>query len=67
MHAGPGSRAYAEARDRDDLVPEIALQAWQNLDQSTGLSSLDTWAYRVVPNTALAWRRTSCIPLSTST
>ncbi len=51
------ARAYAEARDRDDLVQEIALQVWQNLDRFTGLSSLDTWAYRVALNTALAWRR----------
>src|SRR5947208_15822704 len=51
------ARAFAEARDRDDLVQEIALQVWQNLDQFTGRSSLDTWAYRVALNTALAWRR----------
>ncbi len=51
------ARAYAEARDRDDLVQEIALRVWQNLDRFTGRSSLDTWAYRVALNTALAWRR----------
>jgi RNA polymerase sigma-70 factor, ECF subfamily len=51
------ARAYAEARDRDDLVQEIAFQVWQNLDRFTGRSSLDTWAYRVALNTALAWRR----------
>lgn len=50
-------RAYAEARDRDDLMQEIALQVWQNLDRFTGRSNLDTWAYRVALNTALAWRR----------
>ncbi len=51
------ARAYAEASDRDDLVQEIALQVWKNLDRFTGRSSLDTWAYRVALNTALAWRR----------
>ena len=51
------ARAYAEARDRDDLVQEIVLQVWQSLDRFTGQSSLDTWAYRVALNTALAWRR----------
>src|SRR4051794_6128707 len=51
------ARAYAEAGDRDDLVQEIALQVWQHLDRFTGRSSLDTWAYRVALNTALAWRR----------
>jgi RNA polymerase sigma-70 factor (ECF subfamily) len=51
------ARAYAEAPDGDDLVQEIALQVWQSLDRFTGRSSLDTWAYRVALNTALAWRR----------
>lgn len=51
------ARAYAEAQDRNDLVQEIALQVWQNLDRFLGRSSLDTWAYRVALNTALAWRR----------
>ena len=51
------ARAYAEVSDRDDLVQEIALQVWRSLDRFTGRSSLDTWAYRVALNTALAWRR----------
>lgn len=51
------ARAYAGASDRDDLVQEIALQVWQSLDRFTGRSSLDTWAYRVALNTALAWHR----------
>lgn len=51
------ARAYAEASDRDDLVQEIALQIWQSLDRFTGRSSIDTWAYRIALNTALAWRR----------
>jgi RNA polymerase sigma-70 factor, ECF subfamily len=51
------ARAYGEASERDDLVQEIALQVWQNLERFAGRSSLDTWAYRVALNTALAWRR----------
>jgi RNA polymerase sigma-70 factor (ECF subfamily) len=51
------ARAYAQPCDRDDLVQEIALQVWQNLDRFAGRSSLETWAYRVALNTALAWRR----------
>src|SRR4051812_7930864 len=51
------ARAYAAAQDRNDLLQEIALQVWQNLDRFAGRSSLDTWAYRVALNTALAWRR----------
>ena len=65
------ARAYAEVSDRDDLVQEIALQVWQSLNQFTGRSSLDTWAYRVALNTALAWRRkaatrTKKLPQSTA-
>ncbi|MGQ0635475.1 MAG: RNA polymerase sigma factor [Planctomycetaceae bacterium] len=51
------ARAYAPAPDREDLVQEIALQVWQSLDRFAGGASLDTWAYRVALNTALAWRR----------
>ena len=51
------ARAYAQPSERDDLLQEIALQVWQSLERFTGRSSLDTWAYRVALNTALAWRR----------
>lgn len=51
------ARAYAAPCDVDDLVQEIALQVWQSLDRFSGRSSLDTWAYRVAINTALAWKR----------
>lgn len=51
------ARAYAESPDRDDLVQEIAVQVWESLERFAGRSSLDTWAYRVALNTALAWRR----------
>lgn len=51
------ARAYAGTAERDDLMQEIALQVWQSLERFTGRSSLDTWAYRVALNTALAWRR----------
>jgi RNA polymerase sigma-70 factor (ECF subfamily) len=53
------ARAYAEVPDRDDLLQEIAMQVWQSLARFMGRSSLDTWAYRVALNTALAWRRRS--------
>jgi RNA polymerase sigma-70 factor (ECF subfamily) len=51
------ARAYAPPSDRDDLVQEIALQVWKSLPGFTGAASVDTWAYRVALNTALAWRR----------
>lgn len=51
------ARAYAFGTDRDDLLQEIALQVWKSLDGFKEDSSLDTWAYRVALNTALAWQR----------
>ncbi|TWU00096.1 ECF RNA polymerase sigma-E factor [Botrimarina colliarenosi] len=53
------ARAYAAPADRDDLLQEIALQVWKSLEGFAGASSLETWAYRVALNTALAWRRKS--------
>lgn len=51
------ARAYAGPHDREDLLQEIALQVWRSLEKFEQRSSLDTWAYRVALNTALAWRR----------
>ena len=51
------ARAYTNLSDRDDLLQEIALQVWKSLPRFAGRSSVDTWAYRVALNTALAWRR----------
>lgn len=51
------ARAYSDASDHDDLLQEIALQVWRSLERFEGKSSIDTWAYRVALNTALAWRR----------
>lgn len=51
------ARAYARPEDRDDLLQEIALQVWRSLESFEEASSIDTWAYRVALNTALAWRR----------
>lgn len=53
------ARSYANESDRDDLLQEIMLQVWKSLDAFKGESSIDTWAYRVALNTALAWARTS--------
>lgn len=53
------ARAYAETSDRDDLVQQIALEVWKNLDRFAGRSHIDTWAYRVAINTALAWKRSA--------
>ncbi|MEN0110082.1 MAG: sigma-70 family RNA polymerase sigma factor [Planctomycetota bacterium] len=51
------ARAYAAPADREDLVQEIALQVWRSLDGFRGDAGLDTYAYRVAINTALAWKR----------
>lgn len=51
------ARAYAPPEDREDLVQEIAMQVWKSLPGFQGESNVDTWAYRVALNTALAWRR----------
>lgn len=60
------ARAYASASERDDLVQEIALQVWKGLPGFGGRSKIDTWAYRVALNTALAWRRKAGSRFATS-
>ena len=35
------------------------MQVWKSLDRFAGLSHIDTWAYRIAINTALAWERTA--------
>ena len=51
------ARAYALDGDREDLLQEIMLQVWKSLPKFAQQSRLDTWAYRVALNTALAWNR----------
>jgi len=53
------ARSYADDSQREDLLQEIMMQVWKSLDGFEGRSSIDTWAYRVALNTALAWGRTS--------
>ena len=53
------ARAYARDADRDDLLQEIMLQEWKSLPKFAKQSHIDTWAYRVALNTALAWDRSS--------
>jgi len=53
------ARAYAAPPERDDLVQEIMLQVWRALPNFAGRSQIDTWAYRVALNTALAWDRSA--------
>jgi RNA polymerase sigma-70 factor (ECF subfamily) len=56
------ARAYSQRRDRDDLMQEIMLQIWKSLDSFENRSNIDTWAYRVALNTALAWDRSARKP-----
>ena len=56
------ARAYAAAAAadaREDLMQEISLQVWKSLDRFAGRAHIDTWAYRVAINTALAWKRSA--------
>ena len=51
-------RSFAEGpADQDDLFQEILLQVWLSLPNFREDSKPTTWLYRVVLNTALAWKR----------
>jgi RNA polymerase sigma-70 factor, ECF subfamily len=56
------ARAYSHGQDLDDLMQEIMLQIWKSLESFENRSNIDTWAYRVALNTALAWDRSSRKP-----
>lgn len=53
------ARCYATPDAREDLMQEISMQVWKSLDRFSGLSHIDTWAYRIAINTALAWERSA--------
>jgi len=53
------ARCYAAPDAREDLMQEISMQVWKSLDRFAGLSHIDTWAYRIAINTALAWERST--------
>jgi RNA polymerase sigma-70 factor (ECF subfamily) len=40
-------------------MQEISMQVWKSLDRFAGQSHVDTWAYRIAINTALAWARSA--------
>jgi RNA polymerase sigma factor (sigma-70 family) len=51
-----------DARDREDLVQEIAMALWQAIPKFRGEASERTWLYRIAHNTAITasaklWRR----------
>jgi RNA polymerase sigma-70 factor (ECF subfamily) len=51
--------AFAAPADRDDLVQELLLAAWQALPAfDAGRCKLSTFLYRVASNRALNWSRT---------
>ncbi len=45
------------AADRDDLVQEMLLSAWQALPGYNGACKLSTFLYRIAHNRALNWQR----------
>jgi RNA polymerase sigma-70 factor, ECF subfamily len=53
------ARCYAAPDAREDLMQEISMQVWKSLDHFAGRSRIDTWAYRIAINTALAWERSA--------
>ena len=52
------ARVYA-GEEAEDLLQEILLQVWKNLDQFKDLASIQTWGYRIAINTSLQWRRSA--------
>jgi RNA polymerase sigma factor (sigma-70 family) len=53
------ARCYAAPDAPEDLMQEISLQVWKSLERFAEQSHIDTWAYRVAINTALAWERSA--------
>ncbi|WP_300570672.1 RNA polymerase sigma factor [Flavobacterium sp.] len=41
------------AMEADDLLQEVFIKAWQNLDKFRGDSKVSTWIYRIAINTCL--------------
>lgn len=41
------------ATEADDLLQEVFIKAWQNLDKFRGDSQISTWIYRIAVNTCL--------------
>ncbi len=47
-------RVLGDARDVEEAVQDVFVQAWRNLDRFRGDASLFTWLYRIGINTSLA-------------
>jgi len=43
----------------DDVVQEVFIKIWQNLDKFRGASSYKTWIYRITVNSCLSFINTS--------
>lgn len=43
------------AENTDDLVQEVMINVWRNLDAFRGESSISTWIYRIAVNTSLSF------------
>ena len=41
------------AMEADDLLQEVFIKAWQNMDKFRGDSQISTWIYRIAVNTCL--------------
>jgi RNA polymerase sigma-70 factor (ECF subfamily) len=49
--------AYARTADREDLVQEIAVQAWRAYPRFERRSKFSTWLYRIAMNVAISYQR----------
>lgn len=48
-------RMVVEHDDTHDILQEIFIKVWRNLDKFKGQSSLFTWLYRIATNETLTW------------
>ena len=51
--AGVVRRLLDDERDLEEVVQDVFVQAWRNVDHYRGESSVSTWLYRIATNQAL--------------
>lgn len=60
-------RIVLDHDDADDVLQNVFIKAWSNLDTFQGKSSLSTWLYRIAVNEALGFLRQKKQALQVST
>jgi len=51
------AKTFATSESWQDLEQEIFMALWESLDEFSGRSSVDTWVYAIVRNTAIDFYR----------